>query len=214
MNISRVAEVSLWSLFMVDSASCVRSFLMGEYQPDILATNLTAIFCGINPSASSEMSGHNFSAPSNRFWSVLHLSGFTDVRLHAQDECRLLEYGYGITTVVRRSTRRASEVSPREFLEARLQFEDTMHHLTPRVIAFLGKRGFAAMMRVAEVDWGCQPLAIAGIPTWILPNPSGLNRRFTLDGLVRAYSQFRLALDEFPTAPHSLIRDSPRPSSP
>jgi hypothetical protein len=29
---------------------------------------------------------------------------------------------------------------------------------------------------------------------WILPNPSGLSRRFTLEALVRAYSELRMAL--------------------
>jgi TDG/mug DNA glycosylase family protein len=29
---------------------------------------------------------------------------------------------------------------------------------------------------------------------WVLPNPSGLNRGFALDALVRAYSELRVAL--------------------
>jgi double-stranded uracil-DNA glycosylase len=35
----------------------------------------------------------------------------------------------------------------------------------------------------------------ASIATWILPNPSGLNRSFTLGALVRAYSELRIALE-------------------
>ena len=58
------------------------------------------IFCGLNPAASAAGSGHNFSHRNNRFWTVLQLAGFTDVRLRPQDERRLLEYGCGITAVV------------------------------------------------------------------------------------------------------------------
>src|SRR5712691_9592701 len=90
-----------------------------RYQPDILARGLDVIFCGLNPAASAAVAGHNFSNRSNRFWAVLHLAGFTDVRLEPQDERRLLEYGCGITTVVRRPTKRADEVSPEEFRQAR-----------------------------------------------------------------------------------------------
>jgi mismatch-specific thymine-DNA glycosylase len=72
------------------------------YQPDILAKDLTVIFCGLNPGMTAETSGHSFSTPSNRFWTVLHLAGFTDVRLEPKCERRLLDYRCGITVVVRR----------------------------------------------------------------------------------------------------------------
>ena len=42
--------------------------------------------------SSAAVDGHNFSNRSNRFWPVLHLAGFTDVRLEAQEERRLLDY--------------------------------------------------------------------------------------------------------------------------
>ena len=44
---------------------------MSSYQSDILATGLKTVFCGINPAESAERAGHNFSTPSNRFWTVL-----------------------------------------------------------------------------------------------------------------------------------------------
>jgi len=42
------------------------------------------------------------------------------------------------------------------------------------------------MMDFRDVPWGSQHKAVGGIATWLLPNPSGLNRSFTLDALVRA----------------------------
>jgi TDG/mug DNA glycosylase family protein len=168
---------------------------MSVYQSDILTTGLKAVFCGINPAASAAISGHNFSTPSNRFWIVLHLSGFTSERLGPQNEHRLLDYSCGITAVVRRPTRRASEVSLQEFRRARPEFEERMRRFAPRSLAFLGKRAYAAMLDVRDVPWGYQGRAIGGLTTWILPNPSGLNRGFTLDALVNAYSQFRISLD-------------------
>jgi TDG/mug DNA glycosylase family protein len=167
---------------------------MKTYRPDILATGLTAVFCGINPASSAELAGYNFSTPSNRFWAVLHLSGFTDVRLRPQDERRLLEYGYGITAAVRRSTQKATEVSLQEFRQSRPELETRMRRYAPHAIAFLGKRAFSAMMNQADVSWGRQSMVFAGAMTWILPNPSGLNRNFTLAALVSAYSEFRTVL--------------------
>lgn len=167
---------------------------MINYEPDILARGLDVIFCGLNPALSAAVAGHNFSNRNNRFWPVLHLAGFTDVRLQPQDERRLLEYGCGITAIVRRPTNRAEEVSPEEFRQARLGFEAKMRHYAPRSIAFLGKRAFSIMIGQPDVAWGRHPTGFAGTMAWILPNPSGLNRSFTLDALVSAYSKLRIAL--------------------
>ena len=164
-----------------------------RYEPDILSTGLDVIFCGLNPAASAARAGHNFSSRSNRFWTVLQLAGFTDVRLQPQDERRLLDYGCGITAVVRRPTKRADEVLPEEFLKARLGFETKIRLYAPRSIAFLGKRALSTMIGQPHVEWG-QHAGFAGTMAWILPNPSGLNRSFSLDALVAAYSEFRTAL--------------------
>jgi double-stranded uracil-DNA glycosylase len=164
------------------------------YDADVLAPGLDVIFCGLNPAATAVADGHNFSSRSNRFWPVLHLAGFTDVRLLPQDERRLFEYSCGITAVVARPTTRADEISADEFRQARPEFEAKMHRWGPRVLAFLGKRAFSAMIGNSHVAWGRYPVEFAGSTAWILPNPSGLNRSFTLDALVAAYAELRLAL--------------------
>jgi TDG/mug DNA glycosylase family protein len=125
---------------------------------------------------------------------VLHLAGFTDVRLRPQDERRVLEYGCGITAVVARATTRAYEISADEFRQARPEFEAKIRRWGPRVVAFLGKRAFSAMISNSHIGWGRYPVEFAGATAWILPNPSGLNRSFTLDALVAAYAELRLAL--------------------
>ena len=51
------------------------------------------------------------------------------------------------------------------------------------------------MIGQPEVPWGRQAMSFAGTMSWILANPSGLNRSFTLDALVSAYSGLRLALE-------------------
>jgi TDG/mug DNA glycosylase family protein len=181
------------------------------YEPDILERGLDVIFCGLNPALSAAVAGHNFSHSANRFWAVLHLAGFTDVHLHPANERRLLEYGCGITAIIRRPTRRAEEITPEEFRKARSGFEEKMRHYAPRSIAFLGKRGFSIMTGQSDIDWGRCPSAFGGTTAWILPNPSGLNRSFTLEALVRAYSELRAALPRPATTPGSkATRNGPR----
>lgn len=168
------------------------------YTPDILGKRLDVVFCGINPSSSAEIAGHNFSSRSNRFWRVLHLAGFTDRCLAAEEERHLLDYGCGITAIVDRATKRAQEVPASEFKAAKPAFEAKIRRYRPRVIAFLGKHGFAGMMGEVRVEWGFHPQRIAGSAIWILPNPSGLNRAFTIDTLAMAYGELRAALSQDP----------------
>lgn len=164
------------------------------YHPDILAEHLDVVFCGINPAATAAADGHNFSSASNRFWNVLHLAGYTDVRLAPSEERRLLDYRCGITAVVERPTRKASEVSAREFREARPAFEARIRRYAPRVLAFLGKQAALALLERPSLPWGRLPEPFAGVTAWILPNPSGLNRAFDLAALVESYASLHEAL--------------------
>jgi double-stranded uracil-DNA glycosylase len=165
-----------------------------NYEPDILAEGLKVVFCGVNPAATAAIAGHNFSNGSNRFWTALHLAGFTDRRLQPREERQLLDYGCGITAVVDRPTRRADEITPAEFVAARPGFEAEIRRYAPRFIAFLGKRAVSAMLGQPQLPWGQLPDEFAGTTVWILPNPSGLNRSFTLCALVTAYAELHRAL--------------------
>lgn len=178
------------------------------YDPDILARGLDVVFCGVNPASSAAFAGHNFSNPSNRFWPALHLAGFTDMRFQPENERLLLEYRCGITAIVPRPTNRARDVSPEEFQQARLSFEAEMRHYAPRAIAFLGKRAFSIMTSQPDPAWGRQRVEFADTATWILPNPSGRNRSFTLEALVNAYAELRMALARPRSARTSVAVDS------
>jgi TDG/mug DNA glycosylase family protein len=168
----------------------VRDQAPTEQSSDVLADGLNVVFCGINPAATAARSGHSFSHPSNRFWTVLHLAGFTDHRLRPQDERQLLTYGYGITAVVPRPTTRASDITTSEIRSAAPLFEAKVRHYAPKTVALLGKQAIRAMLS-SDLRWGPNDFRIADTPIWVLPNPSGLNRSFNLDALVAAYAELR-----------------------
>jgi TDG/mug DNA glycosylase family protein len=167
---------------------------MTDGLPDILAKNLSVIFCGINPGQTAATAGRHFVNRSNRFWRVLHLSGFTPEEIKPENDHSILIYGYGLTTAVARPTRRADELSREELALAASMLERKIATFTPRNVAFLGKAAYAAIVKNPEVQWGRQSAAFAGALVWLLPNPSGLNRNFSLEALVAAYRDMRLAV--------------------
>ncbi|WP_050478459.1 G/U mismatch-specific DNA glycosylase [Herbaspirillum rhizosphaerae] len=163
--------------------------------PDILAPGLDVVFCGINPGMSAAATGHHFMGRSNRFWKTIHLAGFTPTCLDPLDDRRILEHRCGLTTVVERPTARADELARDEFFLASAKLREKIERLKPRCLAFLGKPAYQVISGNSKLLWGKQTETLGGAMVWLLPNPSGLNRGFSLDDLVQAYRELRC---EFP----------------
>ena len=154
---------------------------------DVLRKDLVVVFCGLNPSVEAAATGHNFGSASNRFWRTLHLAGFTPHLIAAEDDRAMLRFGCGVTAAVGRPTRRAGEVGRAEFRRSAEAFERKITHYRPHTIAFLGKAAYGAMTGLRDLEWGSQADTFGSARAWLLPNPSGLNRAFTLDRLVEHY---------------------------
>lgn len=156
---------------------------------DLISKDLKVIFCGINPGLKSASDGHHFSGRSNRFWKVLYQAGFTPYEIEPVNGAAILDLGYGLTTAVDRATSRADELSKEEFDNSIEAFKSKITHFRPKYIAFLGKAAYMAFSGKKQISWGHQDEEFCGATVWILPNPSGLNRGFTLHDLVIAYKE-------------------------
>jgi double-stranded uracil-DNA glycosylase len=163
--------------------------------PDVIEPGLSIVFCGINPGLRAASTGHHFAGRGNRFWKVLHRAGYTNEALLPENDRHLLSLGYGLTAAVSRPTARADQLSKAEIQAAAAQFEQKIGHYAPRFVAFLGKMALAGMSGQRDIEWGLQARDFGGARAWVLPNPSGLNRSFSLDALVSAYRELRLAAE-------------------
>lgn len=166
---------------------------MSEGLPDVIAGQLAVLFCGINPGMAAAATGHHFEGRSNRFWRVMHLAGFTPEELSPAESRHALEYGFGLTTLVGRPTAAADELTKQDFVDATAGFERKIATYAPRFVAFLGKAGYAALTGGRQITWGRQTPPLQGSIAWVLPNPSGRNRGFSLEELVEAYRELRVA---------------------
>ena len=64
--------------------------------PDVLASGLRAIFCGINPGRVSAAARAHFANPRNDFWRLLNDAGFTPRALAPAEQFKLLDLGFGL----------------------------------------------------------------------------------------------------------------------
>jgi TDG/mug DNA glycosylase family protein len=163
--------------------------------PDIIAKDLTVLFCGINPGVSAATAGHHFVGRGNRFWRVIHQAGFTPHEISPCNDPTILHYRCGLTAVVPRPTASAREISTEEFRVVAKNFELKIFRFAPIIVAFLGKAAYSTLSGQRDIVWGPQTNTIAGATVWVLPNPSGRNLAFSLDRLVDSYRQLYESVD-------------------
>ncbi len=167
----------------------------GKRVPDVLAPGLDVIFCGINPGLWSAAVGHHFARPGNRFWKVLHQSGFTEELLLPSDERRLLQVGVGVTNLVSRATASAAELGGDELQRGGRNLARKVRRLRPRVVAFLGLTAYRSAFDRPLATVGEQAEALSGAKLWLLANPSGAQAYYRHDEMVRALRALRRAIE-------------------
>ncbi|MCD2468230.1 MULTISPECIES: G/U mismatch-specific DNA glycosylase [unclassified Streptomyces] len=161
----------------------------------MVAGGLSVLFCGINPGLMTAATGHHFARPGNRFWPVLHLSGFTPRQLRPDEQEELLAYGLGITNVVARPTARADELSREEYVEGGRILTAKVELLAPRWLAVVGVTAYRTAFGEPKAAIGPQERVIGSTRVWALPNPSGLNAHWTAATMAAEYARLREAAE-------------------
>ncbi|MFB6633633.1 G/U mismatch-specific DNA glycosylase [Streptomyces sp. NPDC056362] len=161
----------------------------------MVAGGLSVLFCGINPGLTTAATGHHFARPGNRFWPVLHRSGFTPRLLRPDEQEELLTYGLGITNVVARATARADELSREEYREGGRLLVAKVERLAPRWLAVVGVTAYRTAFGEPKAAIGPQDRTIGSTRIWALPNPSGLNAHWTAATMAEEYARLREAAE-------------------
>jgi TDG/mug DNA glycosylase family protein len=161
---------------------------------DVIAPGLKVLFCGINPGLYTAAVGHHFGRPGNRFWKALFLSGFTPRLFHPSEQEKLLELGLGITNIAPRSSTKASELSLTELQKGGNMLVERVKKYKPKVLAILGIDAYRKAFGKKETKLGLQLEKIGETSVWVLPNPSGLNAHYTVEGIAELFNEVREAL--------------------
>jgi TDG/mug DNA glycosylase family protein len=162
--------------------------------PDLVAPGLQVLFVGINPGLYTAAVGHHFARPGNRFWKVLHLSGFTPRQLSPFEEQELLGFGIGVTNMVPRTTATAAELSAEEIVAGGVRLMALVEQYRPATVAVLGVQAYRRAFRRLRAQVGPQDDMLGDSPVWVLPNPSGLQAHYQLDDMVELFQQLRQSI--------------------
>jgi len=142
--------------------------------PDYLRASMKLVIVGCNPGDRSARVGHYYAGRGNEFWPLLYESGVIPELLVHRDDKRVIEFGVGLTDLVKRPTRGEDELLREEFAEGRILLSQKLEQFTPQVIAFNGKGTFENFaQRVCKLGLQKQPLY--GAIVFVLPSTSAKN---------------------------------------
>ena len=130
--------------------------------PDHLRKGMKLVIVGCNPSESSVRVGHYYAGRGNEFWPILYESGVVPEPFDYHDDKRVIEFGVGLTDLVKRPTKGIEDLKLEEF--------------TPHVVAFNGKRTYEQFAQ-RKCKYGIQKELLYGARVYVLPSTSGANNQ-------------------------------------
>ena len=144
--------------------------------PDYLRKGMKLVIVGCNPSESSVRVGHYYAGRGNQFWPMLYECGVVPEPFDYPDDRRVIEFGIGLTDLVKRPTRGVEELNREDFAEGRIVLAQKLEEFAPRVVAFNGKLTYEQFAQ-RKCRYGLQKGSLYGAQIYVLPSTSGQNAR-------------------------------------
>jgi TDG/mug DNA glycosylase family protein len=142
--------------------------------PDVVAPNLTVVFCGINPGRVSAAAAAHFANPRNDFWRLLRDAGFAPRVLDPQEQFEAPRYGIGLTNAALRTTKGSGDLRSADFHGSAARLGRLARDLGPRAIAFVGKEAYRGAFR-ERAKLGAQRRTLVDTGLFVLPSTSPAN---------------------------------------
>jgi len=142
--------------------------------PDYLRSGMKLIIVGCNPGDRSARVGHYYAGRGNEFWPLLYDSGVIPELLDHHDDKRMIEFGVGLTDLVKRPTRGTDELTREDFAEGRILLAQKLEQYTPQVVAFNGKTTYENFAQ-RSCKLGLQKERLYGALVFVLPSTSARN---------------------------------------
>jgi TDG/mug DNA glycosylase family protein len=164
--------------------------------PDYLRPGLKLVIVGINPGLRSGATGHHYAYAGNHFWPLMYNSGLLPQPLTAFEDHRVLEYDIGLTNLVHRTSREASELTRDELAAGAEALRQKLLAFRPKVVCFNGMGIYLAFSGQKKVSLGLQTERLDGILLYVVPSSSGRTAAYQRDVKLDYYRKLKALVDE------------------
>jgi TDG/mug DNA glycosylase family protein len=169
--------------------------------PDYLQPGLDLVIVGINPGLRSGASGHHYAYPGNHFWKLVYESGLIPEPLSFAEDYRMLEFGIGLTNLVDRTTREASQLTREEQAAGAENLKAKLRLHRPRIVCFNGMGIYTAFAGVKTVSLGLQPERLDEMLLFVVPSSSGRTAAYQRDVKLQRYRELKALVDQVSARP-------------
>ena len=164
--------------------------------PDHLRPGLKLVIVGINPGVRSGASGHHYAWPGNHFWPLMYASGLIPEPLTYADDHRVLEWDIGLTNLVDRTSRQASDLSRDEVRAGASTLRRKLIECRPGVVCFNGKGIYEVFADRKNVMLGLQEETLEGSLLFVVPSSSARTAAYQRDAKLRYYEALKQIVDQ------------------
>jgi len=177
--------------------------------PDRLQPGIRILFVGINPGRRSAETGHHFAGPSNRFWKLLYAAALVSEPLTYRDDWRLPEWKLRLTNIISRCSAGIDVLEAKEYQAGLGVLTRKVQRYQPQIVALLGVTIFRTIFGKhrqlpSRLDLGLTGSCLAGVPVFLLPNPSGRNAHYSYGEMLEAFQTLRMNVPATATEDRSI----------
>ena len=140
--------------------------------PDHLRKGMKLVIIGCNPTDSSVRVGHYYAGRDNPFWPILFESGVVPEPFDYHDDKRVIEFGIGLTDLVKKPSKTSDLLTREDFAEGRIVLSQKLEEFGPRVVAFNGRLTYEQFAQ-RKCKFGLQKEKLYGARVFVLPATSG-----------------------------------------
>jgi mismatch-specific thymine-DNA glycosylase len=134
------------------------------------------VIVSCNPTESSVRVGHYYAGRDNEFWPILFASGVVPEPFDYHDDKRVIEFGIGLTDLVKRPSKSVESLAREDFAEGRIVLSQKLEEFAPRVVAFNGKLTYEQFAQ-RKCKCGLQKDLLYGARVYVLPSTPGQQAR-------------------------------------
>jgi len=131
------------------------------------------VIVGCNPSESSVRVGHYYAGRGNEFWPMLYESGVVPEPFDYHDDKRVIEFGVGLTDLVKRPTKGIEELKREDYAEGRIVLSQKLK--SSLRTSWLSMETDLRTVFQRKCKFGIQKELLYGARVYVLPSTSGAN---------------------------------------
>ncbi|MCF6410675.1 mismatch-specific DNA-glycosylase [Pseudalkalibacillus salsuginis] len=138
---------------------------------DLLKNDLKVVFCGTAVGLESSKKKLYYANPTNKFWSILYRTQLTPTKFSPNEYQKLLNYGIGLTDLVKGWSRNDKDISKEQYDINRLN--TVINKNKPAILCFNGKQAAKQYLNKKIIHYGLQKEKINTTKIFVAPSTSG-----------------------------------------